>query len=54
MTRGVLNDFEPGYVEHVDEDEHEGEGEPQVTEDLVSDVPLAVPFHRQPVGVERL
>jgi hypothetical protein len=54
MVSGTPNAFEPPHHEDVDEDEHRREGQTQVAEDLVGDVPLAVPFHRVLRRVERL
>ena len=41
--------LEPPHDHDVDQDEHGGEGDPQVPEDLVGDVPFAVPLHGVPV-----
>ena len=39
--------LEPADHQDVDQYEHRGEGEAEVAEDLVGDVPLAVPLHRR-------
>jgi len=41
---GSAQGLEPANYQDEYEDEHHGEGEPQVTEDLVGDLPLAVPL----------
>ena len=46
--------LEPADDEDVDQHQHHREGDAQVAEDLVGDVPLAVPLHRELLGRERL
>ena len=46
--------LEPPHDEDVDENEHGGEREAEVAEDLIRDVPFAVPLHGALRRVERL
>ncbi len=45
---------EPADHQHVDQHHNNAEGQPQVTEDLEGDVPLAIPLYRWLQAVERL
>ena len=45
---------EPGHDQDVDQHHHRAEGEAQVAEHLVGDLPLPVPLHGHVLGEERL
>jgi hypothetical protein len=45
---------EPADHQHVDQDQHRGEGQAEIAEDLDGDVPFAIPFHRGLLVGERL
>ena len=51
MISGVRNDWNQPTTSAVDQDQHGGEGDSQVAEDLVGDLPLAVPFHRVAIRI---
>ncbi len=46
--------LKPADHQDVDQHQHGRERQPQIAEDFVGDVPLAIPFHRELVGAERL
>ncbi len=51
MTSGVMNDWNQPTTRRVDQDQHGGEGDAQIAEHFVGDVPLAVPLHGVAFGV---
>jgi hypothetical protein len=46
ITSGIVNALEPPDHQHVDEQQHDREGDAEVAEDLDGHLPFAVPLDR--------